>query len=84
MMIAIRNALAHSSTMSIDAMNTAIRNAARTRQPDLRQLARGTNRVTASGIGTYLTSSMSWAGSPETRVIVIAGYIRGLGDKFRV
>jgi hypothetical protein len=83
LMIALRNALAHSSIMSMNAMNAAIRAVASTRQRELRQLARDVNRVTASGIGAYLASSITWRGSDVARVMVITDYMRNLGDKFR-
>ncbi len=84
-LIAVRNALAHASPRSIDAMNTALSSAAKVRgASNIRSLARLANRVTSSGIGKYLAASVSWDAGEEARVIAICRYVRVLGDKFRV
>lgn len=85
LMIAIRNAVAHSSSRSIDVMNAALTNAAKVKKSaDIRNLAMTTRRVPASGIGRYLCAKVSWGGAQGSRVVAICTYIRGLGDRFRI
>ena len=84
LMIAIRNALAHSSTRAVDAMNAALVKAASVRRSaDIVHLARVSQRVSPSGIGRYLSATVPWAGGQESRVLAMCSYISELGDKFR-
>ncbi len=84
-LITVRNALAHSSSGSVDAMNSALASAAKVRgASDIKSLARTTNRVTSSGVGKYLAAAVRWDTGEEARVIAICLYMRTLGEKFRV
>lgn len=83
-MIAVRNALAHSSTRSVEAMNEAMQTASNSGSRDVRALARAGNRVTRSGIGTYLYAVAPGAGTNVTRAMLICEHMLSLGAKFRV
>lgn len=79
-LIGVRNALAHSSTRSIDAMNKALTDAGKTADPSVRALRRDGNRVTRSGIGAYLVAETLGI----SRVLRVSQHLHGLGALFRV
>jgi hypothetical protein len=83
-MIAVRNALAHSSTRSVDAMNEAMQKAGNSGSRQVRALARTGNRVTRSGVGTYLRAKAPGTGTNTARAILICEHMLSLGLKFRV
>jgi len=83
-MIATRNAIAHGSPRSMTALHSVLALTARSGPADLRGLGRVSRRVSPSGIGAYLCASIPWDGGRSTRVLAIGGYVRDLGDKFRV
>ncbi len=82
-MISVRNALAHSSPRSIDAMNACLNACLNTGDPQIQALGRVTNRVTRSGIGSYLVADPKEL-SGERRVGYLCDYILKLGSKFKI
>lgn len=80
-MIGVRNALAHSSTRSVEGVNSAIQKAARSGTLSASKLGRAERNVRFSGIGKYLLTIPS--GSSQSRVELICTHMQSLGAKFR-
>lgn len=83
-LLLVRNAIAHRSRSSLEKLNTKLAAAALSADPDVSSLGRVRNRVSPSGIGSYLdaaVTSPSWGG--VSRALLMSLTVSDVAERFR-
>lgn len=83
-LLSVRNVIAHRSRSSLEVLNAKVTEASKSAHPDVGNLGRDKNRVSPSGVGSYLDSAVyspKWEG--VSRALLLSLTITELAERLR-
>lgn len=83
-LLSVRNVIAHRSRSSLDHLNTKLTEASQSADQDVSSLGRDQNRVSPSGVGSYLDAAVvSEAWGSASRALLLSLKVSDLSEHFR-
>lgn len=83
-LLSVRNAIAHRSRSSLDILNANLSEASKSTDPDVANLGRVKNRVSPSGVGSYLDAAVvSPTLGGASRALLLSLTVSDLSERFR-